>query len=71
MVLSIDGKLSASISMDTDTTQGSTLSPLLFELFINVLLRCLDSTGVTHNVKGAPGFNSLGFVDDPSFSHGM
>jgi hypothetical protein len=66
MVLSIDGKLSASISMDTGTAQGSTLSPLLFNLFINVLLRCLDSTGVTHNVQGAPGFNSLGFADDLS-----
>ena len=28
--------------------------------------RSLDSTGVTHNVQGAPGFNSLGFADDLS-----
>ena len=66
MVLSIDGKLSASISMDTGTAQGSTLSPLLFNLFINVLLRSLDATGITHSVQGAPGFNNLGFADDLS-----
>ena len=70
MVLSIDGKLSASISMDTGTAQGSTLSPLLFKLFINVLFRCLDSTGVTHNVQGALVVNSLGFTDDLSLCVG-
>jgi hypothetical protein len=70
MVLSIDGKLSASISMDTGTAQGSTLSPLLFNLFINVLLRSLDATGITHSVQGAPGFNNSGFADDLSLDVG-
>ena len=34
---------SASIQLDTGTLQGSVLSPFLFDLFINVLLRLLDS----------------------------
>ena len=42
------------IQLDTGTVQGSALSSLLFDLFINVLLRLLDSTGISHCVRGVP-----------------
>ena len=57
---------SAGIFMDTGTAQGSALSPLLFILFINALLRLFDQSGVHHGVKGAPSFNHLAFADDLS-----
>ena len=38
--------------------QGSVLSPLLFDLFINALFRNLDSTGISHKVKGLLGLES-------------
>ena len=34
----------AAIQLETGTVQGLVLSPLLFDLFINTLLRLLDST---------------------------
>jgi hypothetical protein len=46
------------------TVQGSTLSPLLFDLFINALLRLLDSTGISHRVRGVPDWNHQAFADD-------
>ena len=56
----------AGIFMDTGTAQGSALSPLLFILFINALLRLFDGSGTHHGVKGAPHFNHLAFADDLS-----
>jgi len=46
--------------------QGSILSPLLFDLFLNALLRLLDATGVTHGSKRTPQWNHAAFADDLS-----
>ena len=56
----------ASIQLDTGTVQGSVLSPLLFVLFINALLRLLDATGITHGIKRTPQWNHAAFADDLS-----
>ena len=56
----------ADIFMDTGTAQGSALSPLLFILFINALLRLLDQSELHHGVTGAPKFSHLAFADDLS-----
>ena len=48
------------------TVQGSALSPLLFDLFINALIRLLDSTGISHRVRGVPDWNHQAFADDLS-----
>jgi len=52
MRIQVGSKSSAAIQLDTGTVQGSALSPLLFDLFINALLRLLDSTGISHRVRG-------------------
>jgi len=57
--IQVGSKFSAAIQLDTGTVQGSTLSPLLFDLFIDALLRLLDlrpldSTGNSHRVRGVP-----------------
>ena len=57
---------SAAIQLDTGTVQGSTLSPLLFDLFINALLRLLDSTSISHRVRGVPDWNHQAFANDLS-----
>jgi len=54
MRVQVSGEYTAAIQLDTGTVQGSILSPLLFDLFINALLRLLDSTGISHNVRNAP-----------------
>jgi len=56
----------AAIQLDTGTVQGSVLSLLLFDLFINVPLRLLDSTGISHKVRNAPDWNRQAFADDLS-----
>jgi len=52
------------IQLDTCTFQDSALSPLLFDLFIKALLRLLDSTGISHRVRGVPDWNHRAFADD-------
>jgi len=52
--------------MDRGTAQGSTLSPLLFNLFLNALLRLLEASGIGHGVAGVRDFNHLAFADDLS-----
>ena len=56
----------APIQLDTGTVQGSVPSPLLFDLFLNALLRLLDSTGITHGIRGIPQWNHAAFVNDLS-----
>jgi len=56
----------APIQLDTGTVQGSVLSPLLFDLFLNALLRLLDATGITHGIKRTPQWNHAAFADDMS-----
>jgi len=48
MRVQVGGEGVAVIQLDTGTVQGSVLSPLLFDLLINALLRLLDSTGISH-----------------------
>ena len=48
------------------TAQRSALSPLLFILFINALLRLLDQSELHHGVMSAPQFSHLAFADDLS-----
>ena len=56
----------APIQLDTETVQGSVLSPLLFDLFLNALLRLLDATGITNGIKRTPQWNHAAFADDLS-----
>ena len=42
------------------------LSPLLFNLFINALLRVLEASGIGHGITGVRDFNHLAFADDLS-----
>jgi len=56
----------APIQLDTETVQGSVLSPLLFDLFLNALLRLLDATGITNCIKRTPQWNHAAFADDLS-----
>jgi hypothetical protein len=56
----------ADVFMDTGTAQGSALSPLLFILFINALLRLFDNSELHHGVDRVPQFNHLAFADDLS-----
>jgi len=39
---------------------------LLFDLFINALLRLLDATGISHRVQSVPDWNHQAFVNDLS-----
>ena len=66
MRIQVEGTATAAIQLDTGTVQGSTLSPLLFDLFINALLRLLDTSGISHKVKNLPEWNHQAFADDLS-----
>jgi len=66
MRLQVGGEGTAAIQLETGTVQGSVLSLLLFDLFINALLRLLDSTGISHKVRNAPDWNHQTFADDLS-----
>jgi len=66
MKIKVSTGCSAPIQLDTGTVQGSVLSPLLFDLFLNALLRLLDATGVTHDIKRTPQWNHAAFADDLS-----
>ena len=64
--MQVGSKSSAAIQLDTGTVQGSALSHFLFDLFIKALLRLLDSTGISHRVRGVPDWNHQAFADDLS-----
>ena len=66
MKITVGTRCSAPIQLDTGTVQGSVLSPLLFDLFLNALLRLLDPTGITHGIKRTPQWNHAAFADDLS-----
>ena len=66
MKIKVGAGCSALIQLDTGTVQGSILSPLLFDLFLNALLRLLDATGITHGIKRTPQWNHAAFADDLS-----
>jgi len=66
MRIQVGSKSRANNKIDGGKVQGSTLSPLLFDLFINALLRLLDSTGISHRVRGVPDWNHQAFADDLS-----
>jgi len=66
MKIQVGTRCSAPIQLDTGTVQGSVLSPLLFDLFLNALLRLLDATGITHGIKRTPQWNHAAFADDLS-----
>jgi hypothetical protein len=55
------------ITFDTGVQQGSVLSPTLFHVFLNPLLRLLTAIGqqrgVSHGIKGLAAFNNLAFVE--------
>jgi len=66
MKIQVGSGCSAPTILDTGTVQGSVLSPLLFDLFLNALLRLLDATGITHGIKRTPQWNNAAFADNLS-----
>jgi len=68
MKIQVGTESTAPIQLDTGTVQGSVLSPLLFDLFLNALLRLLDATGITPGIRGLviPQWNHAAFADDLS-----
>jgi len=66
MEIQLGSECIAPIQLDTGTVQGSVLSPLLFDLFLNALLRLLDATGITHGIRGILQWNHAAFADDLS-----
>jgi len=66
MKIQVGSGCSAPIQLDTRTVQGSVLSLLLFDLFLNALLRLLDATGITHGIRRTPQWNHAAFADDQS-----
>jgi len=66
MKIQVGSECTAPIQLDTGTVQGSVLSPLLFDLFLNALLRLLDATGITHGIRRTPQWNHAAFADDLS-----
>jgi len=66
MKITVGTGCSAPIQLDTGTVQGSVLSALLFDLFLDALLRLLEATGVAHGIKRTPQWNHAAFADDLS-----
>jgi len=66
MKITVGTGCSSPTQLDTGTVQGSVLSPLPFDLFLNAFLRLLDATGITHGIKRTPQWNHAAFADDLS-----
>jgi len=66
MKITVGTGCSAPIQPDTETVQRSVLYPLLFDLFLNALLRLLDVNGITHGIKRDPQWNHAACADDLS-----
>jgi len=71
MKITVGTRCSAPIQLDTGTVQVSVLSPLLFDLILNALLRLLDAAGITHGIKRTPQWNHAAFADDLSIYMGI
>ena len=60
--------LGGGITFDTGVQQGSVLSPTLFSIFLNPLLRLLTEIGkrkgIAHGIRSIDEFNNLAFTDD-------
>jgi len=60
----------ATIRFETGVAQGSALSPILFLIFMNTLLRLLSAKGcemgISHGLDGVDQFNNMAFADDLS-----
>jgi len=54
MRVQVGGKYTSVIQLDTGTVQGLVFTPLLFDLFINALLRLMDSADISHKVRNTP-----------------
>jgi len=66
MKIQVGSGYSAPIQLDTGTVQVSVLSPLLFDISLNALLRLLDATGIIHGIRRTPQWNHAAFADDLS-----
>jgi len=66
MRVQVGGKYTTAIQLDTGTVQGLVFTPLLFDLFINALLRLMDSADISHKVRNTPDWNHQAFADDLS-----
>jgi len=66
MKIHVGSECTTPIQLDTGIVQGSVRSLLLFDLFLNALLRLLDATGTTHDTKRIPQWNHAAFANDLS-----
>jgi len=64
MKIQVGSECTGPIQLDTGTAQGSVFSPLLFDLFLNALLRLLDATGFSQGIRRTPQWNHAAFADD-------
>jgi hypothetical protein len=65
----VDGQLSESIMLNRGLIQGSSISPFLFNMYINDFIRNLNSfSGVDINKEGYK-LNNLFFADDAALFH--